>query len=387
MALTDLEDNLSIGNEQDFDPRRENIVQSLKIIERIYRAYYLEYDFLRKKMKYTKDSRVVYVGEILGNFIDTIDVVYSRVKTQTFSGEYSYKISLLQAIYVQQDLIEELLLIFRSGITKGDLQKTESYSINRHIRNELIGHPIRKIEGRLISTSLISYDGGSSSIEYLRYHSKNNFEFESVNHTVEDVLSRHTSFLVHYFEKIIKAQSKHLKLYLKKLNQFYNYLGSKEVNFSILINFITKCFDSQFKYDILYEKELIIKIHSLKDNHLRYKTVIDNFTREVKRNIRENIMNIEELISMPINERTFGEVNYNTGSNSIMISDNYNYELQKLSTNMDLFDMCYRIIKEGCKDVPIIIQELEHMKRNKFNKLEYHSALTLIREQLEKREL
>ena len=123
---------------------KEDIKYKLKQIANIWNDFILDYQFCKSKIKFTPEVKTNYLGDILGYFEDTFDIIFDQRESNSYSARFSNNISLLQSIYVQQDFIEELLIIFKCGIDKGDLKKNMDYSLNREIRNELVGHPIRK---------------------------------------------------------------------------------------------------------------------------------------------------------------------------------------------------------------------------------------------------
>ena len=133
---------------------KNEIEEKLSKITGIWNYYIWEYRECNKHIKFTKEARTNYFGTIIGYFTDTFDVVFEVRESKSLSDTFSNNISLLQTIYVHQDFIEELLELFKCGINKGDLKKDENYTINRDLRNELIGHPLRKQKGKLISSTL-----------------------------------------------------------------------------------------------------------------------------------------------------------------------------------------------------------------------------------------
>ena len=159
---------------------KEELTHKLRQITDVWNYYILKHKFCNKKIKFTDEVKTNYFGDILGYFQDTLDIIFDLRESNSYTDRFSNQISLLQSIYVQQDFIEELLIIFKCKISKGDLKKDSNYYINREIRNELVGHPIRKQKGEFISSCLFGYNGGSDKIVYLRYHKENNYEFESM---------------------------------------------------------------------------------------------------------------------------------------------------------------------------------------------------------------
>lgn len=125
---------------------KSDVENKLHRIANIWNHFIWEYKFCSQKIKFSEDVKSNYFGDILGYFQDTFDIIFTERNTKSYVDRFSYHMSLLQAIYIQQDFIEELLIIFKCGVDKGELKKDEDYSVNREIRNELVGHPIRKTE-------------------------------------------------------------------------------------------------------------------------------------------------------------------------------------------------------------------------------------------------
>lgn len=171
---------------------KKNIEKKLSKIADIWNNYIWEYRECNKHIKFTAEAKTNYFGDILGYFNDTFDIVFS-FDTST-SNSFEKNISLLQTIYVHQDFIEELLELFKCEINKGDLKKDPNYSINRDLRNELIGHPFRKLRGKFISSTLFSYHPEKGHLEYLRYHVDNNYQFEKKSYKISEIVERHEAY-------------------------------------------------------------------------------------------------------------------------------------------------------------------------------------------------
>jgi len=108
---------------------RETFEKKLHKISDIWNFYIWDYKFCNSKIKFTPDVKSNYFGDILNYFSDTFNLIYNSRKTETFSENIERSISFLQAIYIQQDFIEELLYIFKCDLHKGDLKKDLNYSI------------------------------------------------------------------------------------------------------------------------------------------------------------------------------------------------------------------------------------------------------------------
>ena len=361
--------------------------KKLDRISDIWNHYIWEYKFCSSKIKFTTDVRSNYFGDILSYFSDTLPLIYKSENTDSFTGNVGSSIILLQGIYVQQDLVEELLHIFKCKIEKGDLKKDKNYSINRELRNELVGHPIRKdnIDGKnqLLSSTLFSNLITSETIAYLRYHIDNNYKFESVTHKREDILQRHTDFLITYFDIIISKLKIIIGQFKRKIEQIENVLENG--SFENILKIVSNSFECIFTIDYLYKPDLLRKIYKLQGQHLRYNIAIDTFLKELKESLHEKKNSIDEFIL----DKDWGSTDFSklkleipkiiftksTKKVKPIKRKLYHYELGKLVSNDDFqkFLMFSSFIKLECKD-PIVLEELEHMKTNYRNNLEYYSS-------------
>ncbi|MEH0154478.1 hypothetical protein V6R21_10060 [Limibacter armeniacum] len=259
---------------------KPEIENKLYKIESLWNHFIWEYKFCSRKIKFNDDVKTNYLGSILGYFSDTLDLAFSTNKPVSNSDKFSFSMSLLQAIYIHQDFIEELLEIFKTGVNKGDLKEDESYSINRELRNELIGHPIRKFEGKLISSTLFSYQAKQDEIQYLRYHKDNNFAFECRTVGIVEIQKRHQKFLDKYLDIILSKLNSILNEFLLELDKVE---AVKENNdFNTLLKLIELYFESIFTSDFAYDKSSLLRIYNRKNEHLRYQNFIDCFYVDLK---------------------------------------------------------------------------------------------------------
>ena len=117
-----------------------NIIKSkLTKINFHWNEYYFIKEFFQEKINFTDEVKTNYYGDLNNYLHDTLDLVKPFKKIKSDKDYISQIIVLLQVIYTQQDLIDELLHIFK-------LQNSikEDKNPNRDIRNELIGHPISR---------------------------------------------------------------------------------------------------------------------------------------------------------------------------------------------------------------------------------------------------
>ncbi len=123
------------------------IVQRLDKLSEVWANYFLNYKACNRKINYTDEVKSNYVADIFAYLTDTAVLLKDSNRKRNFNLSLFNAIGILQIIYIHQDLIDELLWVFKLSQSEG-LYK----SVNRNFRNELIGHPIRKRRNKLISS-------------------------------------------------------------------------------------------------------------------------------------------------------------------------------------------------------------------------------------------
>jgi hypothetical protein len=369
--------------------------KKLDRISDIWNHYILEYKFCSSKIKFTTDVKSNYFGDILGYFSDTFPLIYNSKDESTFTDNVGTAIILLQGIYVQQDLVEELLHIFKCKIEKGDLKKDKNYSINREIRNELVGHPIRKDvkdgKNQLLSSTIFSNATTENTITYLRYHVDNNYKFEPISHERMDILQRHTDFLISYFDIIILKLKTILQQFRKKIEEIEKVVESG--SFENILKIVSNSFEYIFRVDYLYKPDLLRKVYKLQGKHPRYDIAIETFLYELKESLLGRKNDIDEFIL----DKDWGSIDFSTEKVEIpkvviVYSDepikivekkSFHYELGKLVSNDDFqqFRLFSSLILSSINN-PIVIEELENMENNYSNTLEYYSSYNYLQKVL-----
>lgn len=373
---------------------QEDLNYKLGKIGDIWNCFILEYKFFKNQIKFTEEIQTNYFGDILGYFKDTFDIIFNYKQSNSYSERFSNHIGLLQSIYVQQDFIEELLVIFKCSINKGDLKNDPNYLINREIRNELIGHPIRKHRGQLISSCLFGYDGKSNAIVYLRYHKDNNYKFESMEYPISEIIDRHKNFLDKYFDKILNKLKKSLVAFLKEIENIQSIIYHK--TFQELLKVLEARFESIFKYDYIYDKISLLEVYDRKNEHKRYENFIDKFYEDLKIDLKEKKEYISELLEqnrwIEPNDFTLPVFNIKIVYPSEPKKPSkeppvtYHYELGKLATKRNLIDFNFFAdsLQNKCLENEVVLKELSHMRSNIWNDIEYYSAFRLIYNELNK---
>jgi len=359
-------------------------------IANIWNYFIWEYKFCSRKIKFNADVKTNYFGDILGYFKDTVEIVFTKNKHSNYTDKFSFTISFLQAIYIQQDFALEMLEIFKAGIDKGNLKKDPTYFINRDIRNELVGHPIRKFEDNLISSTLFSYQANEDEIQYLRYHKDNNFKFESRTFKIIDIQERHQEFLEKYFDIILVKLKTILDEYLIEIEKLETVIMKRD--FYTVLKLVELYFEAIFKSDFIYDKASLIRIYERKSEHIRYQNFIDRFYNDLLTSLKEKQSFVKEIFEKKvINKSSFEnlpiqdiEVIFTSREDNQIIKEqgkeSYNYEIGKIATkrNSRDFDFFGGILKAKCQNNNLVLEELEHMELNISDEIEYYTSLRLI---------
>ena len=374
---------------------KTDIEFKLAKISDIWNYFIWDYRYCSSKIKFDDDVKTNYFGDILGYFQDTLSIIFQTQELPTdYSEKFSRTISFLQAIYIQQDFVEEMLGIFKTGIDKGKLKKDPLYSINRDLRNELIGHPIRKLEGKLISSTLFSYQARPNKIQYLRYHTDNNFKFESKTYAIKDIQERHKTFLDKYFDVILTKLKSILDEYLKELQKLENVIEKHD--FSTVLRLVELYFEAIFESGFVYDTKSLLNIYERKDDHPRYRNYINRFYNDLQSAITDKRKSVHDIYNRK--NKSYSE----TGDKEIpkieisfshsaekekpsgQTNQSYHYEIGKIATKrnrMD-FDFFGGILRDRCTDNDLVQNELNHMERNIDDEIEYYTSLRLICKEL-----
>ena len=393
---------------------KTTVEDKLDRIADIWNYFIWDYKFCSSKIKFNDDVKTNDFGDILGYFKDTLDIVFTTKKHSNYTDKFSFTISFLQAIYIQQDFTQEMLEIFRIDIDKGNLKQDPNYYINRDLRNELIGHPIRKIKipteefvekkcdscGNLLnkpknklallSSTLFSYQESEDEIQYLLYHRDNNFKFESRTFKIADIQARHQQFLETYFDAILAQLKSILYVYLTELDKLEKVIDNHDFNTVLIL--VELYFEAIFKSDFVYDKTSLIKIYDRRNEHIRYQNFIDKFYNDLRTAITEKRNSVKDIFERKVIDMAASEglllpkINVvfansdDTDGVPMPRKETYHYEIGKIATkrnSMD-FDFFGGILKAKCQDNNLVLSELEHMEKNIYDEIEYYTSLRLI---------
>lgn len=399
----------------------EEAKKKLDKISDIWRNYIWNYKFCRNKINFREDQKSNYFGDILGYFSDTFRVLNRSLDSDEFIDVFENTISFLQAIYIQQDFIEEYHYIFGTLIDKGKLKADDNYTINRNIRNEIIGHPIRKIivpkneeeiqscescgqklpglkqQKVLLSSTLFSNSTNSKQISYLKYHRSNNYKFREEKHLRIEIKERHNSFLNTHFDIIASKLKSILSLYSMELLKIQDV--KSKIPLERLINIIEQKFEYITKTDSLYKREHLLKLLQKEQDHKRYKIALKGFYTDLDIYLKESIASIDELVK----EKDFYSREKSTTTQNIEVvfvddisklnlpknkdekirKPSFTYELGKLAEpDRGNYDFFSELLKSRCEGMTEVLKEIEYLENNKQNEFEYYSSYIYLRKLL-----
>ena len=344
----------------------------------------MEVKFLQEKINFNKEVALNYYGDILYYFNDTVELLKAnRLENVNFNDSIFNAIGLMQIIYIHQDLIDEMLHIF-----KLQRSKKEDKNPNRKIRNELVGHPINRNHNNKLESSIIfGENNGKGCIHYIKYESKNSFNSEDISYNIEDILNGHSVFLNKYLDKILEKLFDILREYKTNLKNIKK-LISKEGEFLKIVDLSERFYTYIFNYEYLSQRGNLIECYKRRNRHLRYKKAVDKFLLELSSGIEETLSNIEDIIRDKKSNNiekdqieeikiTFVEDLKENISSKYKTNKNYDYYFEKLHEKKHLNIL--NSFEDEFKDNLEIINELDNMKNNVDNDLEYYCSYNYLR--------
>lgn len=358
----------------------DEVEKRLHEITDVWNSYFLNYKYCQSKIKFNTEVESNYYGNILHYLLDTLSF-FSKIKLhENFNESVFQSITLMQIVFVQQDLIDEILYIFK-------LQESLSAdkNPNREIRNELVGHPIRRQKkgSELISSVLFGRHFVNDTIHYIKYSKSNGYSGESINYSLNDIITRHNEYLNKYLDIVWKKCRDVLTDYRKQLISLQS-ISRTNVDFNQLLDYTEQIFETLFDDNYLFKKQYIKECFARADDHARYKHAVDLFTNTLNEYLIEQIKEIGDLCSVQdqIIEYDSLSVVKNVNSNLGVISEpnyipNLRYEFSKLHEKHPIWGIIY--FKRLFHNNEIIAIELNNMENNMENELEYFSSYEYLR--------
>ena len=351
--------------------KMNDINQRLDQIRDVWNNYIFKLKYFRKHYKFDAATSSNHFGQILDHFTDSLPVLDNSKlpSANAIHARYAFNISLLQTIYVQQDLMEEMHRIFKTNKSKKDLYLDENYKINREIRNELVGHPIRRKNGEMISSVTLSYRNKPQHLEYVRYHKSSNYGFEKIQHSVPEIIEKHLTFLSENLNQIYSHIHKSLKLFQKKIKEIEVVI--KKGDFPGITRLVENYYETFQDDSYLYETGKILEVYRKKDEHERYQLVVDDYLFDLNYHLKEMTNTILAILE---NEEA------ETIGYPIQVCKHH-YEVGKLFTKRNQMDFEFfgSSLRDQIAENDKAIAELDFMKLHIDKEVEYYSACNLLR--------
>ena len=359
----------------------DTIKEKLNRITNFWNHFIWESKLLQKQIRFNEDVKTNYYGDILVYFDDTLDLLKDVKKhREGFKDNIFYSIGILQIIYVHQDLIDELLYIFAI-----DKSSKKDKNPNREIRNELIGHPIRRSRDNELQSSVIFGNKLSNDLlHYVKYDRRHEFEGHQVEYDFDTIIEQHQAFLNKYLDLVWEKAKKILKNYDRKLTEFEKVIDNN-VEFEKVLALTDQRYNRIFKTNHLFNQEYLLECHNRQMDHRRYGHAIELFMNELIESIKGSKENIEVLLHP------------NTVESSVLPSDNikivfspananevqssngtktYAYEMGKLHRRHPIWGI--KFFKTEFEHNAPVMEELENMENHYHSDLEYYCSFELI---------
>lgn len=358
-----------------------NIVnETLDKITRTWNSFFWDNNFCQGQINFTNEVRTNYYGEILSYFTDTIDFLENFEFHPDFQKSIFQAIGTLQTIYTHQDLMDELLYIFKlHKSTKQDKNP------NRQIRNELVGHPIRRIDGELVSSVVFGREFKNGIIHYILYSKENNFQGKEIFHSISSIAENHQQYLEKFTAIIWKRIERILRQLQKKL-LIINSLLERNVDFNKLLKVVDHYYNQIYKDNYLFEPMVLSECFNRQNEHPRYKNTINLFVTTLSEYLNETNKYIDELfqpeltkwegVEMPKIEARFASMS-EEGAEKTKRHEYLHYEFLKLFEKHPVFGIDYFFKK--FESEPAIIDELKNMRNYHESNLEYYSSYEYLR--------
>lgn len=301
------------------------VIGKLNLITDVWNSVILEHTYAQNKINFNSEKETNYFGEIMHYLIDTFPIIleHKEKKNQNCSfHEYIfYNIGILQILYLQQDLIDEMLEIFSLNRS---LYKDRKHI--RELRNELIGHPIsrdsrtRKLKSSvfwLANPPLYTKELDHSKIQYRKYESG---QWESATRHSEDIdilISMHTEYLNKYFDLILNKEKKIIKEFENKLKPIINMLSNELVDEKLVFKLSFELIPSISNYSYIFSEKYIKKAYEKIEMGERYKYYLDYCFKTIKENIIDILDNFKKYkirIEMALNSENQNNSNENAKS-------------------------------------------------------------------------
>lgn len=374
--------------------------RKIKLIQDIWNNYIWEYQVCRKGFKNEAVLKKNYFAEIISYLNDTLELFSHNHKSSNFFQRVYNSTALLQIIYVQQDVVKELLQLFNCEEKFQSLEGNTDFTLNRNIRNSLVGHPINRGENNtLVSSALFSFGRNKEFIDYAlyKYDDPKSANFERKSENIDEIIKRHERFMNTFLDEILKKLKNNLDRFKKELLNIENLLDQPR-DLKKLVEVSSLKFEQIHKSDYCYDESSLLKIIDKIDEHPRYKYFIEQFSRDLKDSIVETKTSIEAVFEEKeeeeIDESKNVKVEFvipsaNSGIGERKVEISYRHELQKLAEKGA--GLGFEFVAESLTNIfpnsKVVSEELTNMRKNLNKDFEYYSSYKFLDWELSKTNL
>lgn len=347
-----------------------NISEKIDAISHFWIHYACSYQTIRKKLNWSEKHNPTFFGDIVEYLKFSSKLVFEKYNPKT--ENLLSLTGAIQMMYVQQDLLDELRIIFRLP------QANKTDYVLRQMRNELIGHPISwDDEGKLKSTVLWNGGFDGEVIEYVKYARKDNFEpEEEAKYSLVQILNEHEKFVNKQLDEIILKINTFRKKYQSQIAKIIS-LQDDIAAFPTYQRLAQQLFEGVFEQSHAFRPDILQQCYAKIHEHNRYKYVIELFISTIRNQVSETVDDLEKGLIEKRRIVPSQDFKVNLISNAKNLASNnknhnVDYILSKLverkpvSSPSDLLPY----VNENS----LAITEIQHMEKYFQNDLEYYSA-------------
>ena len=344
---------------------KDKIIRLSEKIREAWNDYFLESRYCQQQINFGPEERTNYMGDLLNYFDDTIELLEQIPLKPNYQLALYDTVSVLQLMYIGQDLIDELRFVFKMPQSSG-----ADKLLIRTLRNELTGHPIsRDKKNNFISSVFFTRNSHGKVIEYLRYHKEKDYKSEVIRYEWSEVVKVHENYLLGNLKEILATIKDKLKHYQNQLSQFLK--SFPRISFDGLVSKTEHLMEVFFERSSLYSDSNLRYFFQRCDLHQRYSHCINCFIRDLKRDLLQVEMDLKQFRAgeLPIENlksvhQVMTKIVFTKGSDKIIeskqIQRNIRYQFSKLREKHPIFGIEYFI--ETYQDDPELLSELRHMQ-------------------------
>lgn len=347
-----------------------SISEKINAISHFWIYYACGYQTIRKKLNWPEKNNPTFFFDIVEYLKFSSELVFEKYNQNT--GNLLSLTGAIQMMYVQQDLLDELRIIFRLP------QANKTGYILRQMRNELIGHPISwDKKGKLQSTVLWNGGFDGEVIEYVKYASENNFVPEKeTKYTASELIEQHKQFVNKQLDEIIREINSIRKKYQSQIVGILK-LQDDITEFQKYLRLTQQLFEGVFEQSHAFKPDILQQCYAKIHEHNRYKYAIKLFINTIRNQVSETVEELEKGLNEKRHYVPSQDFKVNLISNAKnLASNNKNHNVDYiLSKLVERKPVCIPSdLLSYVNEDSLAIAEIKHMEKYYQNDLEYYSA-------------